>query len=213
MDIGLVDLFFGCTRFQKWWFNGRALSLAEIDSFDPEYVWSYEIGLKSEWLDRRFMVNFAAFYNDYSDIQLTSVRAVEGFIVVVVENAGEAEMKGFELEFAAQPTEGLLLRGGIGYLDAKYTDLAPGATVSLDSQLVKTPKWTGNLLADYEWSLGDSGTLSIGGDLSYRSSHFNEVTNLPILKQEAYTLLGAHITYKSATGGWSLTAFGTNLTD
>ena len=199
--------------FKSGGFNGRALSLAEIDSFDPEYVWSYEIGLKSEWLDRRFMVNFAAFHNDYSDIQLTSVRAVEGFIVVVVENAGEADMEGFELEFAAQPTEGLLLRGGIGYLDAKYTDLAPGATVSLDSQLVKTPKWTGNLLADYEWSLGDSSTLSIGGDLSYRSSHFNEVTNLPILKQEAYTLLGAHITYKSATGGWSLTAFGTNLTD
>ncbi len=85
--------------------------------------------------------------------------------------------------------------------------------MSLDTQLVKTPKWTGNLVAEYEWSLGDVGSLSIGGDLSHRSAHFNEVTNLPILEQEAYTLLGAHVTFASASGRWSVTAFGTNLSD
>lgn len=206
--------YFSASRgFKSGGFNGRALSVFEIDAFDPEYVWSYEIGLKSEWFDRRLIANLAVFHNDYDDIQLTSVRDVGGFIVVVTENAGTAEMEGFELEFAAQPTEGFLLRGGVGYLDAKYTELNPGATVTLDSKLVKTPKWTCNLVAEYEWPLGDSGSFSIGGDLSYRSSHFNEPTNLPILEQDAYTLLGAHATYVSASGGWSLSLFGTNLSD
>lgn len=199
--------------FKSGGFNGRAQSIVEIDSFDPEYVWAYEIGLKSEWFDRKFIANFSAFHNEYSDIQLTSVRDVQGLIVVVVENAGDADMDGFELEFAAQPTEGLLLRGGVGYLDAKYTSLNPGATVTLDTKMVKTPKWTGNLIVEYEWSLGGSGSLNIGGNLSYRSSHFNEPTNLPMLEQDAYTLLGANVTFLSASERWSLILFGTNLSD
>ena len=209
----LMTYFSASRGFKSGGFNGRALSLVEIDSFNPEYVWSYEIGLKSGWFDRRLMANFAAFHNDYTDIQLTSVRAVQGLLVIVTENAGAADMDGFELEFAAQPTEGLLLRGGVGYLDAEYTALNPGATVTLDTRLVKTPKWTGNLVAEYEWSLGDFGLLSIGGNLSYRSSHSNEATDLPILEQDAYTLLGAHATFVSANERWSLTLFGTNLSD
>lgn len=209
----LLAYFSASRGFKSGGFNGRATSAAELDTFDPEYVWAYEIGLKSEWLDHRLTANFAAFYNDYTDIQLTSIRAVDGLIVAVTENAGSAEMKGFELEIAAQPTDSFFFSGGIGYLDAKYTKLAPGATVSLDSKLVKTPKWTTNLVVKYEWSLGDRGLFSIGGDLSYRSSHFNEPTNIPILKQEAYTLLGANATYVSASGNWSFSLFGTNLSD
>ncbi len=209
-----VMTYFSASKgFKSGGFNGRAQSIVEIDSFDPEYVWSYEIGLKSEWFDRKLVVNLSAFHNDYTDIQLTSVRDVQGIIVVVVENAGDAEMDGFELEFAAQPTDAFMIRGGVGYLDAEYTSLNPGATVTLDTKLVKTPKWTASLLADYEWSLGDSGSLTISGNLSYRSSHFNEVTNLPILEQEAYTLLGANVTYLSASERWSIILFGTNLSD
>tara|TARA_R110001599_G_C12276844_1_gene662667 strand:+ start:16703 stop:19057 length:2355 start_codon:yes stop_codon:yes gene_type:complete len=199
--------------FKSGGFNGRALSVNEIDEFDPEYVWSYEVGLKSQWFGRRLMANLAVFHNDYSDIQLTSIRDVQGLVVAVTENAGEAEMEGFELEIAAQPTERLLIRGGLGYLDAKYTNLDPGATVTLDSELVKTPDWTGSLSVDYTWPLGDMGTLTFGGDMSYRSSHYNEPTNLAILEQDSYTLLGAHARLKSSGEDWSLTLFGTNLTN
>ena len=209
-----VMTYFTASRgFKSGGFNGRALSVLEINKYDPEYVWSYEVGLKSEWFDHRLMTNLSAFHNDYSDIQLTSVRAVQGFIVVVTENAGDADIDGLEFEFAAQPTKSFLVRGGVGYLDAEYTDLAPGATVTLDTKLVKTPKWTGNLVAEYKFALGDLGSLAVGGDLSYRSSHFNEATNLPVLKQGAYTLLGAHATFASESENWSVTLFGTNLSD
>src|SRR5690606_36047689 len=82
--------------FKSGGFNGRAQTIAEIDSFDPEYVWSYEAGIKTEWFDKRLLLNLSAFYNDYTDIQLTSLRAVEGLIVIVTENAGEARIKGLE---------------------------------------------------------------------------------------------------------------------
>jgi iron complex outermembrane receptor protein len=122
-------------------------------------------------------------------------------------------MKGFELDLAAQVTQGLVVRGGVGYLDAEYTNLSPGATVTLDSELVKTPKWTGSLTAENTWTLGDMGSFILGGDMSYRSSHFNEPSNYAILKQSAYTLYGAHASYQSASGSWRLTLYGTNLSD
>lgn len=206
--------YFSASRgFKSGGFNGRSQSLAEVDSFDPEFVWSYEVGFKSEWFDRRLVVNFSAFHNDYSDIQLTSVRAVGGLIIAVTENAGDGDMDGFELEIAAQPVEGLLISGGVGYLDAEFTSVDPAATVTLDSDMVKTPDWTGNLVAEYEWPLKDLGSLSIGGNLSYRSSYFNEPTNLPALRQDGYTLLSASATFLSKSERWSLTLFGSNLTD
>jgi iron complex outermembrane receptor protein len=199
--------------FKSGGFNGRAQSLAEIDSFNPEYVWSYEAGLKSEWLDKRFLVNLAAFYNNYTDIQLTSVRAVQGLIVVVTENAGQAHIKGLELEFALQPLSHILIRGGVGYTDAAFTELAPGATISLSDKLVKTPKWTGNLAGDLDIPVGAIGTVTVGGDVSYRSSYFNDPNNTPILAQASYSLIGAHVRFQPREKRWEVTAFGTNIGD
>ena len=199
--------------FKSGGFNGRALSLAEIDSFDPEYIKSYEAGVKSQWFDRHLLLNLAAFYNDYSDIQLTSIRSVQGLIVAVTENAGQARIQGLELEMVAQPVKPFTIRAGIGYTDARYTELDPGATVTLDTKLVKTPKLTANLVADYEFGLGNAGSLTVGGDLSYRSSYFMDPNNTPLFEQSGYGLFGAHVGYLSSDKHWAVTAFGTNLSD
>jgi len=199
--------------FKSGGFNGRAQSLAEIDSFDPEYMKSYEVGVKSQWFERRLLLNLAAFYNDYSDIQLTSIRAVQGVIVAVTENAGKARIQGLEVELAAQPIKPITVRAGIGYTDAKYTKLDPGATVTLDTKLVKAPKITGNLTADYEFALGTAGSLAFGGDASYRSSYFMDPNNTPLFQQGGYALFGAHLRYLSSDKHWEVTVFGTNLSD
>lgn len=199
--------------FKSGGFNGRAASIGEVDSFDPETIWAYELGAKAELFNRRLIINSAIFHNDYEDIQLTSVRSINGVLAVVTENAGQAEFQGVELEFVGRPKAGLSIRGGIGYLDAKYTQLAPGATVSLDSQPVKTPEWTANLAADQEIGLGNFGAVVLSGDLTYRSSHFNESTNFEALRQDGFVLLGANATYISPNERWSLSFYGRNLGD
>src|SRR5690606_39922070 len=57
--------------FMSGGFNGRANSQAEADNpeFDPEFVWTYEAGLKMQSSDRRFSANIAAFHSDYTDFQ------------------------------------------------------------------------------------------------------------------------------------------------
>jgi iron complex outermembrane receptor protein len=199
--------------FKSGGFNGRAQSLAEIDSFDPEYLWAYEVGLKSQWAGNTVMLNLAAFYNDYTNMQLTSVHAVEGIILVVTENAGESRIQGIELELAAKPVDNLLIRGGVGYMDGEYTDLGEDVSVTLDSSLVKLPEWTGNLSAELTLPVTSSWQFLIGADVSYRGSYFNDPNNTPILEQDAYWLLGAHATVQSSDRKWELTAFGQNLSD
>ena len=79
----------------------------------------------------------------------------------------------------------------MGYTDAEYTELDPGATVTLDSKLVKVPEWTGN--SRLEWTRSRRTLVArVRCDLSYRSSTFNDPNNTPILEQDAYSLLGAH---------------------
>jgi iron complex outermembrane receptor protein len=199
--------------FKSGGFNGRATSLAEIDSFDPERVWAYEVGAKTVWLDNRLGINVAGFYNDYSNMQLLSVRDVQGVLVVVTENAGKVQMKGFEAEVIAVPVENLNLRGAIGFLDAEYDELAPNATVTLDDMLVKAPKWTMNAGFDYTVPMGNEGRVTFGGSVYYRSKYANELTNEPVLIQNGYALLDAFIQYTDPKEVWSATFFGTNLTD
>ena len=199
--------------FKSGGFNGRATSLAEIDSFDPEEVWAYEVGAKMTFADERLGLNVAAFFNDYTDMQLLSVRDVQGVIVVVTENAGEVEISGLEVELFATPLEGLSIRSGFGYLDAEYTDLAANATVTKDDDLVKAPEWTAHTAIDYAFAFNRGGGVSIGGDISYTSSYFNELTNEPVLKQDSYSLVGAYLQYRSPEERWLITLFGLNLTD
>jgi len=210
----LMTYFSAARGFKSGGFNGRAQTLAEIGTFNPEYVWSYEVGLKSEWFARRLLVNLAAFHTDYSDIQILSLRAVGGGILAAVtENAGDADIDGAELEIAAQPLEGLELRGSLGWIDAAYTELAPNATVLPGDDFVKTPKWNASLAGQYHLALASMGAIVLGADVSYRSRYVNEATNEPLLVQEPVTLVGARVAWVSPDDHWEVALFGTHLTD
>ena len=85
---------------------------------DPEEITSYEIGMKSEWLDRTVRVNAAAYFNDNENLQVTEV--VNG--VRTVSNSGENESYGFELDFAALLGERFTLDGAYGYRKTDFDD-------------------------------------------------------------------------------------------
>ncbi len=203
--------------FKSGGFNGRPASVAVATRpFDPETVWAYEAGFKTSWLDRRLLLNAAAFYSDYNGIQLTAfVASPAGGLLTVVDNAAKAKIKGFEFELAAKPTSQLSLNAALGYTDAEYTELAPGVNiVTLDSKFVKTPKWTYNVGAQYDVPVsGDSGTVTARVDWSYRSAVENNPSNIVSLRQDGFGLLSARIVYRAPGDAWEFAVFGTNLTD
>jgi len=200
--------------FRSGGFNGRPFFRESVVAFDPEYLWSYEFGLKSDWFDRRLVANASVFYNDYTDVQLTSNRGTaDGNVAIFTENGGKAEFKGFEVELHARPMERLDLIAGIGYIEAEFTSLNPGVTVTLDTVFPKTPKWDLNFSAQYTLPLGRLGNLALRGDYAYRSEYYNDVNNTPGLVQDAFGLVNARVALEGNSRTWELALFGTNLTD
>lgn len=201
--------------FKSGGFNGRPTVNAAVQSFGPETLWSYEIGMKTDLLDRRLRFNVAGFFSQYKDIQLSSVRAdPTGNLILVTENAGRAETKGVEIELTAVPTRGLNFTASLGYLDAQYTKLNPGATVTLDTEFVKAPEWTTSAALSYTFELSPGmGDLSLRGDLTYRSDYFNEPTNSTVIDQDGFGLFNARIAWTDPGERFEVALFGTNLTD
>ncbi|MEJ2139184.1 MAG: TonB-dependent receptor [Gammaproteobacteria bacterium] len=91
--------------------------------FDAETLTALEIGIKSSWLERRLIVNGAVFYQEYDDKQVPVQAQVGGFLATNIENAGQAEVLGLELETIWLMTDNLRLQVGYSYLDGEFTDL------------------------------------------------------------------------------------------
>jgi iron complex outermembrane receptor protein len=184
-----------------------------LPTYRPETVWAYEIGAKTDWLGDRLRVNAAAFYNDYTDLQLGTFRLnpITGELQGFQANAGEAPIKGAEIEFVALPGDILTLQGSVGYLTNEFKELDPDVTqVNPTSKIPQSPEWNASYSVIFDFPIG-GGHLSLRGDGFYRSMVFQRLANVPDLVQEGFTLFNARITYRPESEKWELSAFGTNL--
>lgn len=93
--------------------------------FQPEYSKTWELGLKSQWFEHRLRANAAVFYTDYDGIQLN----IQQGISPVYTNAGNAKIKGAELELESLVGHGLQLNVAASYIDAYYTYVNPNANI------------------------------------------------------------------------------------
>ncbi len=181
---------------------------------NPEKLWAYEVGAKTKWADDRVRANVTAFYYDYQDLQQTTVIDA----VSVVTNASSAEIKGVELEMTAMVTSELTLFGNFSYMDSEYkdfVDVSPYNNAPVDvsgNRLRYAPKTKAMLGASYDILLGNSGTLTLRGDVSFIGDiHFSSL-NTDDLKQDSYTLVNANMTYRNEDSPWSVMVYGKNLT-
>ncbi|MEX1146968.1 MAG: TonB-dependent receptor [Sphingomonadales bacterium] len=187
----------------------------------PETAITYEAGLKTELMNRRLRLNLAAFYTDYDDIQLTvnvdPGGGALGRFVPTLLNAGKATIKGFEAETSFLVTEWLRVDGSLGYADAKYKEFSPVVRDNYanvdDFDFANTPEWTANIGGTLTVYNGDSGTVDVRADYSYRDGQFKEFTNQPFLYQKSYDLLNASVAYTSPDAAWPFHAGVTTLTN
>jgi iron complex outermembrane receptor protein len=212
-----VMLYATATRgFKSGGFNSTALQSPQ--GFSPEYVWSYEAGLKSTLLDDRLILNVDGFYYDYSNLQ---VNKYDSAAVVTLENAAKATIKGLEAEVDYQPINGLTLSSNFSLLDPEYDnylsvnpdDPSAGAISLKGNQMVRAPKFSMNFAAQYVANMGDSGSLTTRVEYSYRSKIYFTAFDDPGVAQNGYGLLNASVRYDSENGRWSLSAFVDNITN
>jgi iron complex outermembrane receptor protein len=200
---------------------GRPASPALYVPTNPEWVTAYELGVKSEWFDRRLRVNLAGFYSLYKDIQVTrNTTDAQGAFVRLEQNAGDGRIFGFEAEAATAPVRGLTLTAGAGYTNFAFTSLlpqmaAPGmAVLSLNDQLPYNPKLTAVFSAAYRISLGDAGGITPRVDLNYSSGYFTDIgPNTPGIAQGKYAMLNARLAYAPDSERYEVFVSASNLTN
>ena len=140
--------------------------------YKPEKVDSYEIGLKTSFLDNRVILNFAAFRDEHKDIQLSIFTASTG-AASVVRNAASARVQGLEFETVLRPLDTVTINGSLAILDAKYNSYVDGGIdVANNRAFPHAPKTTASAGIDWEVISGDWGKLNLYGDVSYVSKYY-----------------------------------------
>ncbi|PTQ07424.1 TonB-dependent receptor [Sphingomonas oleivorans] len=192
--------------FKAGGFDNRAQRIEDAErAFDPEKVRSYEAGLKSELFGRHLRANLAAFYNDYSNLQVTSF--VPSLNRNVRTNAASAETYGAELELSASPLEGVNIQGSAGYLVAKYRDfvgVAGAGTDASGNRLVNAPRWTLSGAVDWRLPLPVPGATRLGFDVQYSSAIYSNALNRPQDRIEGSAFVNGLLRWDAPDDHWSL---------
>ncbi|HUH36531.1 MAG TPA: TonB-dependent receptor [Spongiibacteraceae bacterium] len=198
------------------------------DGFDPEDAVSGEIGIKSEWLDRRLRFNGDIYYTKYSDLQVQQFEAGSGGATSVTVNAGEARYLGIEGELTALISDGLTVQASLGYVDPKYNeflflDKATNQIIDVASE-AKFPymsKTTASLSADWVVTRMFSGELRLYASATYVGTQYWSPLErsgpfLEDIKGKPHTLINGRLTLADmpmAAGQVSVALWGKNLTD
>ena len=192
----------------------------------PEVLDAYEVGIKSQFLNRMVQINAAGYYYDYKNIQVQHVtlgtNGTSG--VAVLENAAAATLYGLDGDVVIAPVSGLRLSGGFNLEHSKYDNYkgASGFTVvggsgvptvidETGDQVLDAPKLTFIASADYKIPVGEKGALLF--DVNYSHSSFFKISPGEGNFDRAYGLLNASVGFTDARERYKIELWGRNLTD
>ena len=163
--------------------NNPILSVATVK---PEKVNHWEVGLKTQFLDRRATVNLAAYWTEVEDYQATVTNGQLGVIRGYLANAGKVRVRGVELDSRFRPSSRVNLYANAAYADAEYVDfpdapcppeLAGGSTGATPS----APGTPGGVSPPF----CDISGQTLPGISKWAFSYGGEY-NLPVASGEAY---------------------------
>ncbi|MBN1240532.1 MAG: TonB-dependent receptor [Gammaproteobacteria bacterium] len=196
--------------------------------FGPETLANFEIGVKSDLLDRRLRLNASIFDMTYEDLQQGAAGQDElGQPAWLTVNAGEAEIQGLELELQSTIGERWLLDFALGHIDFQMVDLGaaspeareelgldPEGAADISDVPGRTPRYTASVNAGYTAPLSNGSQIVVRYGISYQDETFfgNDQTN-PLERAPSYSLHNARITWISSDESWEASLFGTNITD
>lgn len=193
--------------------NRRSL---EFTTYDPEEVTTWELGLKSEFWDRRLRLNMGVFQNEYEDMQFDFGNPNDATATETANAAKNVKVKGFELELTAAPMEGLLLGVAYTYLDDDMP-IQPNPLGGPDVvvYLTQTPRHAGSFTADYTFAPTRYGTVVAHFDAT-AASQARFFSDTP--RADGYELFNARLSLKDiplggADNRLAVSVWGKNLAD
>ncbi len=212
-------------------FNGQAYNdNSELTFAEPEKLTSYEIGLKSEFWNRRAVFNAAVFHYDYKNQQFLDAFALPGGLGTGFRtvNAPKSRVDGAEFEFQFRATNDLQIMANLGLLHTKYVELTlhQGECVSgagptcvprvccVGNQLIQAPDYNAMLGIDWRFAHLTAGDLRLYADGNYYGKQYFDAFNTERDAQGAYGVANARLSFES-TGkrGFAIGAWIKNITN
>jgi iron complex outermembrane recepter protein len=186
----------------------------EDPTYRSEFNDGYEIGLKSEYWDRRVRSNLAVFYNDLKDLQV----ALFSGTAFSVTNAADATVYGAELENSLRLTEALSLQLDLTWLakaqygDDPALDLSSAGQANLSGRdFAQAPELAANAALSLDQPLTPAYALTGRIAAQYSGEQYTNPSNDE--KRGARTEYDVGIGLRSTRHGWSLSAWCQNCTD
>ena len=175
-------------------------------SFDPEYLWSGEFGVKGSSLDDKFTLRLAAFYMYRDNIQLKAWQVEGQQFTGYVDNASSGSNYGLEVEGSYQLTEDLFLTGSAGYLNTEIDDFVTQSGLNQDGrEQAQSPKYQYAFSARYNFTNELYGMIGVEGKDDY---YFSDSHNS---KAPSSNLVNLSLGYEADM--WAVRAWARNVFD
>lgn len=180
----------------------------ELSVFEPETVWSYELGVKSRLWQQRLGLNATAYYYDYNDYQ---VQVVDNGLLRTV-NAPKVKGKGLELEANLQPSDRWLFAVTGTLSRSRFEDFVADEGDLSGNTPILSPDKTASAIGQYTYPfvVGDA---SIRLEYLYESRQYFTIQNTEDEIQDAYGLFNLFLSFAHASQHWQLSLYAKNLLD
>jgi iron complex outermembrane receptor protein len=217
--------------FQGGGWNSLTNSAQLVTAFQPETVWTYEGGVRTEWLDRTLILNADVFYNNVSNYQLITL-GPGGGANFVTENAASMEAYGLEADATYRPIRDLTLSANLGLQTGFYFHPSPitvtqeqacaaGNAADCTQGIVNAsgklappedfPNASFNLFASYVWRLSNF-NLTPNAGVQYLSGVHVDTSGAPAGYSPAHAILDLGLKFQKNESPWSITAECQNCT-
>ena len=204
------------TGFKSGGFNGaNSNTTLQLQPYNEEELAAIELGVKATLLDGRMQLNASVFDYDYEDKQEQDLAVAFVGNISGLTNVPESSIQGAELDLQWLVTEGFSVNLGVAWLDTEVEEwmAVDGAAsawpnvVRRDAsgiELAQAPELQYNLIARYEWPVGDAWRVSVMGNLNFKDdtsggAQLSDAT-------EDYTVINANIGLDNLEHGWGRAA-------
>jgi len=196
---------------------------------DPEVVTTWELGLRSDWLNGTLRFNATYFDSDWEGMRVQQLppdpdNPGSSLPFPYPTSSGKGEASGFEFDVTYMPIDDLILTLNVGLIDTAYIErgVFDGINgISPNSPFAYAPDESFSLGAVYDLRMSNGGTLSLSGKYGWMGKYARDSAyqrtrvdaNGNIIMEPSYGILNGRITYTPQAGNWDVSVWGNNLTD
>ena len=223
LDFHLTDRAMLYYTFSQGYRQGAAVIMQTTNPIiDPTTVRNNEVGFKFETAGGAFGVDIAAYEMKIKNLQRTqAVPQPGGGFLTIINNINGMKTRGVELNTRWLPVRQFALSGGVAYTHAKFLDYQTDDPLAFGIRLDQlagntpqlTPKWKGNVSAEYTFLLPADKELVLGANATYVGKQYFDEFNRAPMQEDSYTLWDANLTYRPSAKNWSVGLWGKNLSN